>query len=69
MVLYDNGAKNKQVQDLEYKKRVTAWRHGRGRINSYEHTEPPRMTLEEAREYRRILFVGYCQDLDELPDA
>ena len=65
-VLYDNGAKNHQVQNLAYKKRVTAWRNGREKGDGPRENDPPRMTMKEAQEWRHILFVGYCQDLDSL---
>lgn len=64
-VLYDNGVSNHQVQKLAYKRRVAAWRNGRIKGEGPNGLWPPRMTIQEAQEWRIVLLNGYFEDLDK----
>ena len=68
-LLMDQGATNKDIQDLTYKRRIGNWRHGRKGFDLRKREEAPRMTISEAREVRSVLFTSYCADLLTQKDA
>ena len=63
-ILQDNGAEPHQINELPYKTRVENWRYGREGMSRSRRIEAPRMTQQEAREFRKVLFVGYAEDLN-----
>ena len=54
-VLMDIGLTNKQVQDLQYKRRLGLWRHARSIYRNIKRDPAPRMWASETAELREVL--------------
>ena len=68
-LLYDIGLTNKQVQDIPYKRKVSAWRHFRAIFRNLYRDPAPRMSDQQKIDIRNLLRQHLSEAQENNQDA